>query len=45
VDVRQEGKQSFYTLNQQKVALCCGQLMIRFAPEDNTTLVVLKTLE
>ena len=45
VDVRQEGKQSFYTLNQQKMALCCGQLMIKFAPEDGTTLVVLKTLE
>jgi ArsR family transcriptional regulator len=45
VDVRQEGKQSFYTLNQQKLALCCGQLMIKFAPEDDTTLVVLKTLE
>ncbi len=45
VDVRHEGKQSFYMLNQQKLAVCCGQLMIKFAPEDNTTLVVLKTLE
>ena len=45
VDVRHEGKQTFYSLNQKKVAFCCGQLMIKFAPEDITTQVVLKTLE
>ena len=33
VDVREEGKQTFYSLNQQRVAVCCGQLMIKFAPE------------
>lgn len=33
VDVREEGKQSFYSLNQNRVAVCCGQLMIKFAPE------------
>ena len=33
VSVREEGKQTFYMLNQERVALCCGQLMIRFAPE------------
>jgi len=32
-DVRQEGRQRFYTLNQERVALCCGQLIDRFAPE------------
>jgi ArsR family transcriptional regulator, arsenate/arsenite/antimonite-responsive transcriptional repressor len=45
VDVRHEGKQTFYSLNQKKVAQCCGQLMIKFAPEDNTTQVMLKILE
>lgn len=45
VEVRHEGKQSFYSLNQQKVASCCGQLMIKFAPEDTTTQVILKTLQ
>jgi ArsR family transcriptional regulator len=45
VDVREEGKQSFYSLNQERVALCCGQLMIRFAPETETAETVKKTLE
>ncbi len=33
VSIREEGKQTYYMLNQERVALCCGQLMIRFAPE------------
>jgi ArsR family transcriptional regulator len=33
VDVRREGKQVFYTLDQDKVAVCCGTLMQIFAPE------------
>jgi ArsR family transcriptional regulator len=33
VDVRQDGKQTFYTLNQDRVVACCGQLMIKFAPD------------
>ena len=37
VDIRSEGKQTFYTLNQERVAFCCGQLMLNFAPETKTT--------
>ena len=33
VDMREEGKQTFYSLNQERVAVCCGQIMIKFAPE------------
>jgi len=33
VNVRHEGKQSFYSLNQSRVMACCGQLMLVFAPE------------
>jgi ArsR family transcriptional regulator len=33
VDVREEGKQTFYSLNQERLAVCCGQIMIKFAPE------------
>ncbi|MFZ5822404.1 MAG: ArsR/SmtB family transcription factor [Chloroflexota bacterium] len=33
VNVREDGKQTFYSLNQARVAVCCGQLMIKFAPE------------
>jgi ArsR family transcriptional regulator, arsenate/arsenite/antimonite-responsive transcriptional repressor len=37
VDVRHEGKQVYYTLNQDRVALCCGQIMQVFAPETDAT--------
>ncbi|KAA3647884.1 MAG: ArsR family transcriptional regulator [Chloroflexi bacterium] len=33
VNTRSEGKHTFYTLNQQRVVSCCGQLMQVFAPE------------
>jgi ArsR family transcriptional regulator, arsenate/arsenite/antimonite-responsive transcriptional repressor len=33
VDVRQEGRQRFYTLNQEVMTACCGQLMLKFAPD------------
>ena len=33
VHTRREGKQVFYSLNQDRVALCCGVLMTNFAPE------------
>ncbi len=33
VSVREEGKQTYYTLNQERVAVCCGQLVLKFAPE------------
>jgi ArsR family transcriptional regulator len=44
VNVREEGKQTFYSLNQERVAFCCGQLMIKFAPETETTETVKKTI-
>lgn len=44
VDVRTEGKQTFYTLNQDKVVACCGQLMLKFAPEEEATVTVEKLL-
>jgi len=42
VDARDEGKQTFYSLNQARVATCCGQLMIKFAPETETAEAVKK---
>ena len=33
VKTRRQGKQIFYTLNQDAVAICCGQIMQNFAPE------------
>jgi ArsR family transcriptional regulator len=43
VNLREEGKQTFYSLNQDRVAYCCGQLMIKFAPEEKATEAI-KTL-
>ena len=37
VNTRREGKQIFYTLNQDAVAVCCGQIMQNFAPEKSIT--------
>jgi ArsR family transcriptional regulator len=45
VTIREEGKQTFYSLNQERVAFCCGQLMVKFAPETETTEVFKKTME
>lgn len=33
VKVRSEGKQTFYTLNQERVVDCCRNLVQTFAPE------------
>jgi DNA-binding transcriptional ArsR family regulator len=33
VSTRNEGKHTFYTLNQSRVVLCCGNLIEVFAPQ------------
>lgn len=43
VKVREQGKQTFYSLNQQRMASCCGQLVIKFAPETETAEAVKKS--
>jgi ArsR family transcriptional regulator, arsenate/arsenite/antimonite-responsive transcriptional repressor len=35
VEVREEGKQTFYRLNQRQITVCCGQLRTTF--EANVT--------
>ncbi len=45
VSIREEGKQTFYCLNQEHIAVCCGQIMLKFAPETETTEVVKKVME
>jgi ArsR family transcriptional regulator, arsenate/arsenite/antimonite-responsive transcriptional repressor len=37
VDVRPAGKQTYYTLNQERMVACCGQLLQVFAPESEVT--------
>ncbi|MFQ5922958.1 MAG: ArsR/SmtB family transcription factor [Anaerolineales bacterium] len=33
VHIRPEGRQTFYALNQEAVASCCGVLMLNYAPD------------
>jgi ArsR family transcriptional regulator len=40
VNIREEGKQTVYTLNQESIAVCCGQIMLKFAPDSEKTLSV-----
>ena len=40
VTVRSEGKHTYYTLNQGRVALCCGNLIEVFAPQSEAALRV-----
>lgn len=42
VNVREDGRQSFYTLNQNKVVNCCSLLMSAFAPEQKATHQIIK---
>jgi DNA-binding transcriptional ArsR family regulator len=44
VDIREEGKQTFYLLNQERIAVCCGQIMLKFAPEEKATEAVIKVV-
>lgn len=45
VESREEGKQTFYTLNQERIAVCCGQIMLKFAPEEKATEAVIKVVK
>jgi len=37
VEVHEQGKQTFYRLNQSRITACCGQLLVHFAPEGEIT--------
>jgi DNA-binding transcriptional ArsR family regulator len=39
VHVRQEGRQRFYSLNQEAFRVCCGQLIVNFAPDFVTRVI------
>ena len=45
VAARSEGKQTYYTLKQERIAVCCGQLMQVFAPESEVTEAVKSVCE
>lgn len=39
VHIRQDGKYRFYTLNQERMTMCCGMLIQTFAPDYRQTLI------
>jgi ArsR family transcriptional regulator len=40
VQAREEGKQTFYSLNQERLANCCNTLVLNFAPGTETARAV-----
>lgn len=36
VDIQEKGKQTYYSLNQERVSICCGRLKIYFKPEEGS---------
>lgn len=44
VFARQEGRQRFYSLNQEKVSFCCGQLFRKFNPGFDIQPVAIATI-
>jgi ArsR family transcriptional regulator len=42
VESKDKGKHTFYTLNQERVAVCCGQLLTSFAPESKAAASLVK---
>ena len=45
VNVRQEGRHRFYTLNQERVTTCCGALVRIYAPDYSAHIVALTDIE
>lgn len=45
VNAKEQGKHTYYELNQERVALCCGQLITVFAPETHAAEKLVKLSE
>lgn len=44
VIIRQEGRQRFYTLNQDQITVCCGSLVRTFAPDHADQVIQIKNI-
>ncbi|MCL4861934.1 MAG: winged helix-turn-helix domain-containing protein [Caldilineaceae bacterium] len=44
VHAERRGRETFYTLNQERITHCCGQLLLTFAPEEGVTKTVAQAL-
>lgn len=45
VNVRQEGRQRFYTLNQEYLTVCCNRLVMNFAPDFAGNIIAPESIE
>ncbi|NDJ33032.1 MAG: winged helix-turn-helix transcriptional regulator [Chloroflexi bacterium] len=45
VDVRKEGRQRLYTLNQERLTMCCGLLIETFAPDYHGAYIPVEEIE
>ncbi len=45
VDVRQEGRFRYYTLNQERMTVCCGALVRQFAPDYSNQVITAASIE
>lgn len=45
VTAEREGRETFYSLNQERITVCCGQLMRAFAPQESITHKVERELQ
>ena len=45
VEVRQEGRFRYYTLDQQQMTVCCGALVSQFAPDYRANMVEIGSIE
>jgi ArsR family transcriptional regulator len=37
VNIEREGRETYYSLNQERLTVCCGQIMMQFAPNEAVT--------
>jgi DNA-binding transcriptional ArsR family regulator len=44
VNIEREGRETHYSLNQERITVCCGRLMAQFAPQTRVTQEVTKAL-
>ena len=45
VQVRQEGRFRYYTLNQERMTVCCGALVRQFAPDYSQQVIRIESIE
>lgn len=45
VSIEREGRETYYSLNQARITVCCGKLMLTFAPEEDVTRKVKRELK